>query len=287
MTIIDFLLIIAIILLWQFSFSHGYLFISAESARDIFNRLALCNYMNNEELRWRVKATGKTRKELVADAQDIYAKSLMDFTSAEKSQIIGLLDKKNINKLIDKNIKFIKINDIDSGWPYTLKNYIVMPAALVGSSDKKDFNRIIEHELYHIKQKHNQRWFNRQYTAMGFNKVPINIINYKTPLLFNPDDEINVKWMLHVGGDNYAMPTLCIGRDGKPFQKILLMVLQNSGNYVEMDSWDFDECPYKQNIYDVWLNTFPDLTAEKLDKMDKNRHSPNEITASKERFERF
>lgn len=268
---INTLLIILIICLLYF-WPTGVKFLSAGEGRAVFNKHALWNHMNNYELTTRVGAKGNSREALLAGAKKAYENAIMDFTLIEKQRI------KNI--LAGKKVKLIKINGIDNDNPYTIGDYIVLPAEKIKNiDDEKYFKEIINHELYHIYQRKNQKEINKEYRAAGMNDVNIFNIEPKTPMLFNPDDEINIKWMIYINESEYVLPTLTVDSAGRPIQKILHFKIGNDGIYYEQSSALFDESPYKQSVYDAYFKIWPNLTAAELDKMGNNRHSPNEIMA--------
>jgi hypothetical protein len=269
------LIILAIVLFLYYN--NNIEFLSAEEGRKIFNENELWYYMTDFELINRIKNNGKNRMELLKQAKEKYIEAISDFTDDEKILLLALSDGRS-----DK-LRFIKINNIDNGWPYTIDDCIVLPEKILKdlkTTNRERFQEILTHEMFHIKQRKNQKDFNKQYVAAGLSKVSLYNIETKTPLLFNPDDEINVKWVIYIADDLCILPTLCINKSGAPIQKVILLKVHNDGKYSETDSWSFDDCPYKNKIYSVYKKLLPDITNKQLDNMGNNRHSPNEIIAS-------
>jgi hypothetical protein len=151
-----------------------------------------------------------------------------------------------------------------------------LPESLIKDFTQKSFNKIITHELRHLKQRKLQNKFNKYYEAIGFIRVPEYRISTSSKLMHNPDDEPGVKWLLIVDEMKYIMPAMVQTEKGYE-QKILELTVRDiDGFYRESNSWPFDNSPYTEKIKTIWKTQFPEL---KFSSDSANRYSPNEVIA--------
>lgn len=281
--VVLFFIVLCILVMIYYAREHTFGFLSRNEAAEVFKNANICQYMPTAELRIRVGAIGATRKELVANAERIYEQSTEDFTASEiallsKCTTSAFLNIRHNFKISPKVINFIKTADM---YPmhmcYTIvldnsTGYIVISRGALAGITKT----LINHEIYHIYQKLNQRDCNAMYQSMGLIRIATSNIMCDEILLFNPDDEIGFKWVVRYFS-GYLLPTL-MTTGGKIQQKILLLKNAPAPVMYMAASWLYDECPYKLIVYKPWLDTYG-ISIEDMDGLGNDRHSPNEITA--------
>ena len=157
-----------------------------------------------------------------------YCDNLLEFNKKDKLLINWLLDVvyTNINKLskvTNKNWNFL-YNDIsiakyeyniENGYPHTHKNIIFVHQHLIddilnyyNNNDKvgalKNIGSVIFHELIHIWQRRDIKYFETLYTKYWSFKKASKIINgdkYSNNTRFNPDGP-NLNWVLSINNTN-------------------------------------------------------------------------------------
>ena len=184
---------------------------------------------------------------LKLNIKSIYIDNMKEFNSYEKEYLTTTIENielkilkyntKSVNGIIPliKNWNLIKMtNTLDFGFPYTLKNYIIIPQDTIYDSN---ICEILLHEQFHILQRNNPYYFEKIYKNMGFiintNNINIPHAIYKR-MVSNPDT-MGLEYIYPISKTKYILPVMLLDDNNNIIYRGLVYDSHKFENIVDLD----------------------------------------------------
>lgn len=138
-----------------------------------------------------------------------YCKNVKSFSSKEKKVITNFINKiKNHPRLKPYNWRFIRVKDIENGYPHTQKDSIIISDSFMNEIIELNGSSTLIHEQIHILQRIAPKKMN-QHLKQVLHFEPVKNIKgldkYLSRMRSNPDEDPNQVWIYK----NYLLP-LCL-----------------------------------------------------------------------------